>query len=91
MDKRELLDHLEQLHDELSKAEHINDEETLRLLRALTSDLDKLHLGDSEPKQDEVRSTATRLRDVILKFETEHPQVAGLIEKISTGLANIGI
>ena len=91
MEKSELLNHLKQLHDELSKEERIDDEDTLRLLRALTDDLDKLHLGDKEPGPEAVQPIATRLRDVILKFETEHPKLAGLIEKVTTGLANIGI
>jgi hypothetical protein len=43
------------------------------------------------PSDEDVRSTISRLEESLTAFETSHPQITGLVNRISTILANMGI
>jgi hypothetical protein len=41
--------------------------------------------------QEDVRSAVSRLEESLTAFETSHPQMTGLVNRISTILANMGL
>ena len=89
MDKDQLVKSLRELHAELSQAERI-DPEALRLLESLTEDADRL-LDESERENSESGAVSSGLRDLLLKFEADHPQLAQALGRIADGLAALGI
>ena len=89
MDKQELLDTLRTLHDELSETERIDDE-TRQLLHDVTDDIHRVLDNDSETTATD-KPVSSRLQELLVKFEIEHPKIGGLIERLSDALANMGI
>jgi hypothetical protein len=90
MDKDQLVKSLRELHAELSQKKKI-DPEALRLLESLTADADRL-LGESgEADKAEGGAVSSGLRDLILKFEAEHPQMAQTLGGVADSLAALGI
>lgn len=98
MNQDELREMLQELHAELAQADQI-DAKSLELLNKLTADVDRIVLGE---KPDSVGDSATgadaselsysdQLRSMVSTFETRHPVVSGLLERLSDGLANLGI
>ncbi len=47
--------------------------------------------GDSGPPDEDVQSTIGRLEESLTAFETSHPQLTGIVNRISAILANMGI
>jgi hypothetical protein len=90
MGKERLQSTLRQLHDELAQAEGV-DSETLARLRTLTDDMQRaLDKRDKESPAD-VETKANSLKDLLLKFEAEHPQVAAAVGRVADALAAMGI
>jgi hypothetical protein len=90
MEKQQLIARLQHLHDELSRTQRV-DPETLALLAALTDDVDRLLDGESEAAAADMDPVSHGLRDLMLKFESEHPEVSSAIGKVADALAAIGI
>lgn len=90
MDKHRLVNTLQQLHAELSDAEQV-DPETLSQLRAVTDDINRLLDKRSEVSPDDVDPVTRSLKDLLLKFETEHPQLSTRIGEVADALAGMGI
>jgi hypothetical protein len=96
MEQRELVDVLAKLHAELSKSDQV-DPATLESLRTLTADLNRLlskqggQPGAAAAKQDDVEPVTRGLRDLLLEFEAEHPQLSGTLGKVADALAAMGI
>ncbi|MEP3481204.1 MAG: DUF4404 family protein [Fuerstiella sp.] len=98
MNQDELRETLRQLHAELAQADQI-DTQSLELLNQLTVDVDRIVLGkkmDSVgdqpiPTQGSELSYSDQLRSMVSTFETRHPVISGLLERLSDGLANLGI
>ncbi len=90
MEKQRLLQTLAELRSEMAQAESV-DPETLALLetamRDLQRELDK-H-GAKQPANMEPASTG--LKDALLKFEAEHPQLSVAVGKVADALAAMGI
>ena len=91
MPREQLLSNLKQLHQLLQEENH-PDTETRALLESLTLDIQKTLSSpkvadDSKPPE----SMIEQLRVVLLSFEAKHPRVSGLIERITDGLAGMGI
>jgi len=89
MDKQRLVNTLEQLHAELSEAERV-DPETLKLLRTVTDDIGRLLDKRSEVSPDDVDPVTRSLKDLLLKFEAEHPQLSARIGHVADALAAMG-
>jgi hypothetical protein len=81
---------LRQLHDELSQAEGV-DPETLARLRALADDIERAleRRGTHSPADVDVH--ASGLKDLLLKFEAEHPQLSVAAGRVADALAAMGI
>jgi hypothetical protein len=90
MEKQRLLETLEELHAQLSRAERV-DPDTLKMLRALTDDIDRLVEKKGNGSAAEVEPVSNGLRDLILKFEADHPQFSNAIGKVADALAAMGI
>lgn len=90
MDREELITTLEGLHAELASAERV-DPEALALLQKLTQDASRLLRERDELKAADVEPFSHGLKDVLLKFEAEHPKMAEALGKVADALAAIGI
>jgi len=91
MGQHELTQKLAQLHQELSQTEKV-DPENLELLRKLTADIGRLvaRQGATAP-DDEAEEAAGGLKDLLLKFEADHPELSISLGKVADALAAIGI
>lgn len=76
----------------LSPSQRAELEELIAQLRREARALppDALPLSVPEPDED-AQSTINRLRESLTAFETSHPQLVGLANRISTILANMGL
>lgn len=98
MTQDELREMLQELHAELAQADEI-DTKSLELLNQLTADVDRIVLGEkSDVAGDPSTGTdvselsySDQVRSMVSTFETRHPVVSGLLERLSDGLANLGI
>jgi hypothetical protein len=92
MNRDELLNTLKTLHTQLSSLGEI-DAETQTMLQTVTSDIQNvLDSGSAAQVDDDSgKSLSERLRDTLIEFEARHPHVGGLLERITDGLASMGI
>ena len=90
MDKQRLLQTLAELRAEVAQAESV-DPETAELLesamRDLQNELDKR--GVKQPT--DIEPASSGLKDALLKFESEHPQLSDAVGKVADALAAMGI
>ena len=89
MEKKQLLETLEQLHRELAQAERV-DPDTLAELRAQIADIERLLDQRDNAPADEVEPVSSGLKDLLLKFEAEHPQLSAAIGRVADSLAAMG-
>jgi hypothetical protein len=88
MEKERLQATVKQLHDELAQAEGV-DPETIARLQTLTAEMERaLEKGDTH--RPEVQSRAKGLKDLLLEYEAEHPQLAAAIGRVADALAAMG-
>jgi len=95
MEQHELTQRLAQLHQELSQADHV-DPENLELLCKLTDDIGRLVgdplVGDGGAAVDEdAKGVGGGLKNLLLKFEADHPELSNSLGKVADALAAIGI
>ena len=86
MDPADLRARLGELHAELSSAGSVDDETRRSLLQVL-ADIEALIGGGTG----RTPALVERLRSVAIHFETEHPQMASMIARITDSLAQMGI
>jgi len=86
MEQHELLVTLKTLHEQLTEAGDI-DPETHELLQTVTADIQRALDANAIPDD----SLGERLRATLIEFEVRHPTVSGVLDRITTGLASIGI
>ena len=89
MEKSELIATLQKLHTELSQTDQA-DPETVNRLHVLTGEIQQL-LERSETPPEDAGTTTHGLRELLLKFEAEHPQFSELLGRIADGLSRMGI
>jgi Domain of unknown function (DUF4404) len=90
MEQHELVTALAQLQAELAKTDQA-DPEALDRLRKLTAEVDRLVDEREATSQDDAVGVTSGLRDLLLKFEAEHPQLAMTVGKVADALASLGI
>jgi len=88
MEKQRLLQTLEQLQKELSQAERV-DPETLAELETLTGDIRRA-LDECDAKSAAEVEPVSGLRDRLLKYEAEHPQLSAAVGRVADALAAMG-
>jgi hypothetical protein len=79
---------LRELHAQLAGAERVDP-----ALRDLLHEVeDDIHGVLEAPDEGEVRSSlVARLSDLALRFETDHPTIAGTINQLTHALSSMGI
>lgn len=90
MNQTELQKTLETLQSELSSATSVDDA-TRAKLAALAEDIRRLSEQETTDSDDELGPLSTRVQDLVLKFETDHPQLTTALNQVSAALANLGI
>jgi hypothetical protein len=92
MDQRELVDTLTKLHSELSQSDEV-DPAALAMLRTLTADMNRLlsQPGSQLTASADTEPVARGLKDWLLHFEAEHPQLSTAVGKVADALAAMGI
>ena len=89
MPKEKLRALLEELHQELASAENV-DAESQALLEQVAGDI--RNLVDVEAADgDSHGSAASRAQDAALRFESEHPRLAGVLNQLVDALNKLGI
>ncbi len=90
MEKQQLQTNLRELGDALSQAGPIDDQ-TKQLLQAVTNELQRLLQQDEQLSPESVGRVNRDLKDLLLQFETQHPQLTAILGRIADGLSNVGI
>ena len=92
MDQRELFETLTKLHSELSKSDEV-DPAALDMLRTLTTDMNRLlgKQGAEATVPEDVEPVARGLKDLMLRFEADYPQLSVAVGKVADALAGMGI
>lgn len=89
MEKKQLLESLDALRAEVAQASEV-DPEMLAELRRLTDEIKtSLDNDDELPASDEEGSSGG-LKDLLLHFEAEHPQLSVAVGKVADALAAMG-
>lgn len=81
---------LEQLHDELERAESV-DEKGDELLRHIERDISDLLKRKGKGKRPADEPLIERLQDAIDHFEVTHPTLTTMLSEMMTILSNAGI
>jgi len=84
-----LQDQLNALHTELARTRSV-DPQTRELLIALLTDITRL-LGQKPGTTIEQHSLTTRLDELAVQFEAEHPALSNAIRQVVDALSNAGI
>jgi hypothetical protein len=89
MDKQRLLATLQQLRAELANEEDV-DSDTLARLDRLIGDLElSVNRGDSRAAR-HAEPDSSGLKDLLLKFEADHPQLSVSVGRVADALAAMG-
>jgi hypothetical protein len=90
MKREELQKTLQSLHAELNDAPTV-DGATRDLLVQLANDIQRLSEQEANESAEQVEPLSERVSDLVLKFETDHPQLTRALNQVSAALANLGI
>ena len=94
MGHEQLLNTLKTLHAQLSSMDEI-DAESQAMLQTVTDDIHRILELKSAPKQDAAEdadpSFSVRIRDTLIELESRHPRVGDVLERLTDGLASMGI
>lgn len=86
MTNRKIHELLQQLHDELERAESL-DEKGREMLRHLSADIQQF----LDPERENPATLLERLQDAIDHFEVEHPAITAALSQMLNTLSNAGI
>lgn len=86
MTDQKLPELLQQLHDELEKADSV-DEEGREMLIHLNADIQKF----IDPAEEDDATLFGRIQDAIDHFEVDHPVITAALSQILNTLSNAGI
>lgn len=89
MNKALLLEKLEQLRQELG-ASAVSSEMQAQL-SALISDIENSLEEGTPITASQSEDLNADVQNLVLKFETDHPQLTGLLNQVASALANLGI
>lgn len=90
MEKAELLATLAKVQAELADAKSVDDD-TRRLLTALTDDIERLSQQSEVESAEQVEPLTEQVQDLMLQFETEYPRLTTALNQVAAALANLGI
>ena len=81
---------LGQVHQELERADSIDDE-SRELMFEVSDDIRYLLESGRAKEGDQAKPVGDRLDDLVLAFESRHPRIARMIEEVIDSLAKMGI
>jgi len=84
--KKTLRINLERLREELATPDAL-DPETRQMLASVAADIDRV-LGEEDVQH---ASLPAKLEELTIRFEANHPKLAGIISEVADALAKIGI
>ena len=87
MPREALRESLTKLHTELESVENL-DEDTHALLRRVADDIEKVL---EEEQAVEAPPRRAHLDEIALRFEADHPRLAGILGELADTLAKLGI
>ena len=90
MEKQRLLQTLAELRSEVANAESVDPETAAQLesaVRDLQNELDKRGVKQAA----DIAPATSGLKDALLRFESEHPQLSVAVGKVADALAAMGI
>ena len=94
MTRDELLKTLQSLHQELADTTNLDDE-TRRMLQVVTDDirgrLEQPAAGQDAAAQSADASLSDRVRESMVQFENQYPQLTAILQRLTDGLAKLGI
>lgn len=90
MDKQELNEMLQQLRDELNRADSL-DADSRETLRSLATDIQNLLDRAEGDQRGGYKSLLDRLGEVVGQFEVSHPKLALAITQAINALVDIGV
>lgn len=90
MPEKELHKTLAELHQELESAEHLDTEARAALIGAMDDIRAALERSGEEPAADDA-PLSEKVREMVSHFESEHPTFAEMLNRLSEGLATLGI
>lgn len=89
MDKQRLLDTLDALRTEVARSSQV-DPEMLAELRELTDELRQSIDEEEQIEHQDDEDAPHGLKDLLLRFEAEHPQLSGAVGRVADALAAMG-
>jgi hypothetical protein len=89
MDSKRVLAALDVLNAELADSDEVNAEARSALAR-VTEDI-RQHVAQRQSAGLPDDEAASALKDALLEFEADHPQLTGAINQVAAALANLGI
>jgi hypothetical protein len=89
MDRQRLLATLQALRAELANEEDV-DTETLARLDQLTKDLERSVNRGEQTAMRLVAPDSSGLKELLLKFEADHPQLSASVGRVADALAAMG-
>ncbi|MCL4506377.1 MAG: DUF4404 family protein [Chloroflexi bacterium] len=90
MEQNDLREKLTALHDELARADNVDDN-TRELLEHLSSDIQALLDRPGAPDDGRYRTLTGRLRGNLARFETSHPMLTSAMERAIDALVQMGV
>ncbi|MEW4488392.1 DUF4404 family protein [Thalassoglobus sp. JC818] len=96
MERKRLIETLNELHQELANSREEVDPETQALLKQLSSDIDRICAAETEEQPEPVSSSKQEsMIDQLLgltdEFEESHPRLAEIVGRVASALSRIGI
>ena len=89
MSREALRTTLASLHETLNETSDVDDD-TRELLSSITTDIQRL-LSDDGSVVEPDDSLTERIADISRDFDAHHLMIGGLLQRLSDGLANLGI
>lgn len=90
MDKPQLQEKLEELHNELQQIDSV-DEDERKILQKVIGDINKLIEAEDADQHHDYDRLGEGLREGIERFEASHPRATMLMGQLADALAKIGI
>jgi hypothetical protein len=90
MEKQRLLQTLEELRSEVAQTETV-DPDTVAQLESAMADLQRELDKHGAKRSANVEPASSGLKDALLKFESEHPELSVAVGKVADALAAMGI
>jgi uncharacterized protein involved in exopolysaccharide biosynthesis len=90
MNKQELDERLQELHNELKKIKSV-DEKELQILEQLSADIQDILAQIESDENHPYDEFGERLKSAMEQFAASHPQITSLMGQIADMLARIGI